>query len=309
MKTLFDSVLICLNSDSWPIRDSACVPMGRILQHVSTVHAEKDQVIGEDFNRVLELLTVHLQDSIYSIRQHAAEALACILRSQCTYVAQSAYRVVHEHLNQHLLRALQQGEKERTKLQFIPPSLFANMTLSSSSSAATNKSYRQTASKWGCGLDCAVGLDCNAERISGVCDWEASEGCIYMVKELLQIYPGDFNKVWNDVYQLGNVSNFKEYHRLRTTFYAQLPEIFSCIDKVDKKKGLCEELICRMAMDITSSRSVISDYDGASNLMTEEAALCFKRLCDQMGSTVVYSRIPDEALRGLVARKLSVDTW
>ena len=36
-RRMFDALLVCLNSDSWPIRDSACVPIGRVLKFLMTM--------------------------------------------------------------------------------------------------------------------------------------------------------------------------------------------------------------------------------------------------------------------------------
>ena len=322
-RKLFDTLFVCLNSDNWPIRDSACVPIGRLLQYIVDIKGVDDFMEGTEdsssimikpveIDEVLNLLTLHLQDSIYSIREHAAEAMACLLQSSCAYIAQTAYQRTYDHLNRHLLRAFEQADKEKSKIQFIPPLIFEKMSIGTSTTSSSmssvasagNKSFKQTASKWGCGLDCAVGLDCNAERVSGVCDWEASEGCIYLIKELLQIHPQDFHKISEDFCKLSDISNFKDYHRLRTTFYAQLPEIFLAIGKADTKKCLSEELIRRIVSDITSAGSV-NDRESASSLMAEEAISCFQKICDQVGHSVVYSRIFDDRTKDLVKARVS----
>ena len=201
-RRMFDALLVCLNSDSWPIRDSACVPIGRVLKFLMTMSValkdeeeekEEKEEKGEkdeeeekenssyklselELNEVMQLITLHLQDSIYSIREHAAEAMACMLQSNCQMIAKAAYECTKKHLKSHLLRAYKQGTKEMTNVQFIPPLLLNKMKLdssspslspSSSSTLNNGNNFKQTASGWGCGLDCAVGLDCNAQRISG----------------------------------------------------------------------------------------------------------------------------------------------
>ena len=200
---LYMACVECLQSDSWPIRDSACPATGRVIQHLiadSDIDEEMEWFFPKELETVLDLLCSHMQDSIPSIREHAAEGLGCLLRAQSKSVLEMVNKRVQMHFTKHLQRARKQRDAEKKQLQFIPAMSLARMKgseksdtshssntsassssslnpLSSTSSAPTSVFESSTnfdevrtrgrAEGWSCGLDCGVGLSCSTQRISG----------------------------------------------------------------------------------------------------------------------------------------------
>ena len=50
-----------------------------------------------------------------------------------------------------------------------------------------------------------------------MCDWEATDGCIYLVKEVIAVSPQQSEELVRHLIELSDLSDFKEYQRLRTT--------------------------------------------------------------------------------------------
>jgi hypothetical protein len=67
---------------------------------------------------------------------------------------------------------------------------------------------------WGCCLDCM-------ELRSGS-PWEASDGCIYLIRELASSHPEEAMTFLPKIYELLTVQDYKFYDRLSTTILSQV---------------------------------------------------------------------------------------
>ena len=66
-----------------------------------------------------------------------------------------------------------------------------------------------------------------------------------------------------------------------------------------------EYILINTYLYILGSSASMVYAEGASSLMVDEACRCFQRLCELMGSSVVYSRLLDEQTKELVSKKMS----
>ncbi|XP_037085258.1 uncharacterized protein LOC119105821 isoform X2 [Pollicipes pollicipes] len=101
--SLLEALLVCFEDDSWPVRDTACLAVGKLL-------AAFPEPCRPYLPRLYPLLFANLHDNIPSVRQGGAEALALAVRA---YGAEAVDRVM-DRVRQDLTSVSQQpNESER----------------------------------------------------------------------------------------------------------------------------------------------------------------------------------------------------
>ena len=301
---LLASLEVCISSESWPVRDTACLSIATLIKHfpnsLSNVQTnesisklslftsqpglESNIIISKKLKKVLESFFLHLQDPISSVREHASEGIGEILSTvnypghleqdslKKVYIATITFLRCLDHLKGHLNRAHSANKNDKNKIQFIPSKLFENMIQNSNKSNQNEtenisgnefKKDKKIKKDWGCFLDCSE------IRKSGESDWEASEGCIYLFRELAVFLSSpstqfEYNismleSFLPDLLKLLESTGYKDAYRLHTTLYSEIPKIFACFHHEKLMSFITKNFILRLWNDFSAKHNESSN--------------------------------------------------
>lgn len=197
---MFESLDTCLSDASWPVRDAACIPAGLLVRHYLSIVRSVDPVGGsitdihyEAATQIVQLLLQLTADSMRCIRSNAAFALAEVLHCCSEPLAPPALRhLVYVYIDENMCRnatiappltptpLFAIGKPSKSK-----PSKKAPVDVGGSTVVKKAKKVRKATSGWGCCVDCA--------RVNPIGDgnFEATEGCLYLFREVVGISPLD----------------------------------------------------------------------------------------------------------------------
>ena len=247
---LLSCLLTSFRDASWPVRDAACLATGRCV----VAFPEESREVLE---KLYKLWFAHLHDNIFSVREDSAVALGDALRA---YGAEAVERVRTE-LDHLLPKAEEQARREpiedvgkaRGDLQGKHQ---ASLLMSSFGSLA-----RKVATSKDCCGDYAAFRPPEP--------WEASDGAIYMLRELAKVAPDDACGYLPTLAALGRLTNFSAWTTLHGTIWKCLPDIAQSIGKAALKKSLdmflepmFRDASCGHALCETAARQCIASVSG-----------------------------------------------
>ena len=204
------AILSCLSEPSWPVRDAACVTTGALIKHYP-IH------LSQYMSTIYPILEAQLKDSIWSVRENAAiaiiDGLSCTTTDTDNNTGMKTKLLIftRNYLEANMNLAELEPSIEEVKnsriISFLPTELLVKARLSSpptssqadlgttapvtlpvmehappsigihSSTTTPSPVVWRTGGGWGCCLDCI-----KERRVS---PWEASAGCIVLLRELL----------------------------------------------------------------------------------------------------------------------------
>ena len=236
---ILQNMLSCIHSDSWPVKDSATIASGSLLKFYASECKECS-------SHIVESWCESLKNSIWSVRENAAIAFGENLKQILKHPGeQDILQIVLKHINENIFSAKKENLEEIKHVQFIPPEMLEFMLENerknilkkkieddkinqlnnpSISNTENDMGNVETVNNddtpvnvrvaWGCCLDCM-------ELRSGS-PWEASDGCIYLIRELASSHPEEAMTFLPKIYELLLVQDYKVYHRLSTTILSQV---------------------------------------------------------------------------------------
>lgn len=195
------AILSCLHDERWPVRDAACLAAGSIMKFHPVVSSADNEMHCSEEAEILHLCTVHLQDSIWSVRQNAAFALTDTIQSVQASTSLMAWKLSSDYLKANLERAIKEerelvllAEKQREyssvvtsetskisskmKRNFLPSSLLNPAGNVSNPNEPTVKVTGRGG--WSCCIDCVELRACHP--------WEVSHGALYLLRELINTF-------------------------------------------------------------------------------------------------------------------------
>ena len=231
-----ENIVYCIHSESWPVKDSATIASGSLLQSYALECTEHS-------SHIVDTWCESLRNSIWSVRENAAIAFGEVLKHIVKNKReQDILRIVLNHISDNIFSAKKENLDDVKPVQFIPPEMLEfmlenerknilkkkaemdrmnNVSFPASDSNAegtdTVKDDNAPANlrvSWGCCLDCM-------ELRSGS-PWEASDGCIYLIRELASSHPEEAMTFLPKIYELLTVQDYKFYDRLSTTILSQV---------------------------------------------------------------------------------------
>eukprot|EP00850_Spirogloea_muscicola_P014971 SM000111S18794 [mRNA] locus=s111:183250:196627:+ [translate_table: standard] len=306
---LLEALIDCFKDASWPVRDAACTACGRCIFGFP----EESRVVLPE---LFDLWFAHLVDNISSVRQDSAAALGSAMK---VYKDEAIAKVVVA-LTELLPLAKEQPDESRRyggldnvthfgvahkKLRDNDQNLHTDQTMYSCGSlTAKAGSTTMLARGGGC-------MDHGFSRAKE--PWEASDGAIYLLKELalasphqaLQFMPtlADLvcfrfqpalstfmSKYIDDVKNYAvtvfgdcRTRHFGHYHNLLETLYKQLPHIAEHIGKRPFKQYL--------DIFIEPLFFALSCGQRAAEVAAEE---CLQKLQALIGPSIFAARLTDE---------------
>jgi len=283
---LLQSLCMCFHDESWPVRDEACLACGTFVKAYP-------RACLNDLPMLFERWTDHLCDQIWSVREDAAVALGDALRAYVydrSLVFDPLMSVIESNI------PLAKDQPAMTREEYIArqndAALHTDSQLYSCGSLAPKLKKR---SHGGCS-DCKV----NRDRMP----WEATDGCIYMLRELSSFYAYvrnndmDDDKLKNAMTYVNDelivtlmeklldacrVKHFPQSDDLRATLFKQLPTIARNIGKTTFKRKYLN-LFLELLMDNVRSNNVVS----ASCKFA--ASQCCEQLANFVGVSIFRGR-------------------
>ncbi len=235
-------LLLSFRDASWPVRDAACLATG---QCVLFFPDECRDVL----EKLYKLWFAHLEDNVYSVREDSAVALGNAVRA---YGVEARERV-RAVLDASLLRAKEQESRQMRRELDQWSDQEQKDQLMSSCGSLVPKVRR--------GVDCCgdYGMVRPPEP------WEASDGAIYMVRELAGAAPEDAVAYLPTLAELARLTDFPQHVNLHETLWKCLPDIATSVGKSAFKPALdpflepmFRTLCCGHALCETAARQCIT---------------------------------------------------
>ena len=225
-----ENILWCLNSESWPVKDSATIASGSLLKEYS----EECRTYVPLF---IESWCGSLKNPIWSVRENSSNAFGDVLNSVDSDIKNIIYNAAIEHLDINILAAVRDSFVDDKPAQFIPPDMLKFMAenekaiLKKSKINSMNNKVNHTSSSgihshdnemtgqslkisWGCCLDCL-------ELRSGS-PAETSDGCIYLLRNLTSSHPDKVLSYLPQIYEILLLKDLKKYHKLHANIFTQV---------------------------------------------------------------------------------------
>ncbi len=275
---LLSCLLTCFRDASWPVRDAACLATGRC---VLSFPEESREIL----EKLYKLWFTHLEENIFSVREDSAVALGNAARA---YGEEAIHRI-EEKLKEMLPKAKDQIP-ESTSL-----SKLENVTSFGVAAERMNRANDKTmhtdqlmfscgslAPKLKRGADCCgdYGMSRPAEA------WEASDGSIYLIRELAVVSPESVIPFMSTLAELGELTHFTHHVILHETLWKCLPDIASSLGKAEFKKHLEAFL-----------PALFRDLECGHQLCEVSAEKCVSKLKTLIGPGIFLGRLTDDQKR------------
>jgi hypothetical protein len=278
---LLQALLMCFHDESWPVRDEACLACGTFC----IAYAEECR---PDLPTLFERWTEQLTDQIWSVREDAAVALGDAVTAYGPEMLDKVLAVIRKNLPAAKDQAPMSRE-EYKKMQNDVTAHTGNQVYSCGSLAP--KLRKGGAGRIGCS-------SCLVDRPKQ--PWEATDGSIYLLRELCGRFPNRDDTEREDVVlgdnillplmtELADISRLSHYPQsddLRTTLFKQLPQIAMAMGK-RRFKGLYLDLFIELL-----SKNLDDRYGtGASQLSIHAAGQCCEEIAKLIGFGIMRGRL------------------
>ena len=283
------ALIMCFHDESWPVRDEACLACGTFCLAYPT---ECEPELPVLFTRWTEQLT----DQIWSVREDAAVALGDAIEAY----GPKMFDQVMEVLKRDLPSAREQPamSREEHKLRQNDIESHTNSQLYSCGSLAP-KLRKGGAGRIGC-------TNCLINRPKS--PWEATDGCIYLIRELCVRFctngPGTIQEglaltddilipIMTELADVCRVKHFPQGDDLRTTLWKQLPFIAKSLGKQRFKRHYLQSFMDLLMMNMENR------HDALSQLSVHAAGQCADELSSLVGLGIFRGRMEEDWQRNV----------
>ncbi|KAG7667191.1 hypothetical protein NADE_003012 [Nannochloris sp. 'desiccata'] len=275
---LLRALLMCFRDASWPVRDAACLACGRC---VLAFPDESKEVLA----KLYDLWFAHLWDNIFSVREDSAIALANAARA---YGPDAISRIVAK-ITEMLPKAKDQPADSKARGNLENTTLFG--VAAERSQRANDQELHTDKTMFSCG-SLAPKLQRGGGGGDGCMDhgfardkepWEATDGCIYMIRELAGVAPDQVPQFLPGLAEAARLTHFNHCLNLQETLWRNLPEIAKGIGKKSFKPYLEEFL-----------QPVFQGLRCGHRLCEAAAGQCIGKLRDLIGPGIFEGRLDDD---------------
>ena len=273
---LLQALLMCFHDESWPVRDEACLACGIICK----AYPEECR---PELKTLWSRWTEQLTDQIWSVRQDAAVALGDALEAY----GNTFLDELRQFLKKNIGAARDQPamSMDDYKAHMNDLEAHSNSQLYSCGSLAP-KLRKGGAGRIGCS-------NCGIDRPKA--PWEATDGCIYLIRELVikcssptsstPMSDDELISILKELADVCRVQHFPQSSDLRATLWRQLPIIARALGK-DRYKKQYFYIFLDLMFSNLDSRS-------ASALSKHAAGQCAEELSDLIGKAMFRGRLDD----------------
>lgn len=279
---LLQALLMCFHDESWPVRDEACLACGTFCR-----------AYPEECRPEVETLwvrwTEQLTDQIWSCRSRAAVALG----QACQAYGQEFFERLLKFIDENLPAAQNQPKMTMDEYKALENNMEAHsdLQLYSCGSLAPKLKKKAGAGRIGCS-------NCEISRPKQ--PWQATDGCIYLIRELVETCGQDDSTMppitdelllplLKKVADVCRVSHFPQADDLRATLWRNLPGMMEAVGK-QRCKQLYLDIFLDALMRNIESRS-------ASAISIHAAGTCAYELSQLIGPNIFRGRVYDEFQR------------
>uniref|UniRef100_A0A061QRH4 Arm repeat-containing protein n=1 Tax=Tetraselmis sp. GSL018 TaxID=582737 RepID=A0A061QRH4_9CHLO len=270
---LLGALLLAFKDASWPVRDAACVATGRC------VGAFKEETLPM-LDDLYELWFAHLWDNIPSVREDSAVALGNVVRSY----GQEAVDKIVEKMKVMLPHAKEQPSESHRYAGLDNTTTFG---VAAKRARDNDEALHTNQTMFSCGS-----LAPKLQRGSGCMDhgfsrekepWEASDGALYMLRELAQVAPKEVPRFLPDVAEIAGLKHFAHAVNLHETIWKCLPKIATGMGK-KAFKPYVEMLLDPMFHSLSCGHQ----------LAEVAAGECIGAIRDLLGPNIFAGRLSDQ---------------
>lgn len=272
---LLSCLLSCFRDASWPVRDAACLASGRCV----LAFPEESREILE---KLYKLWFLHLEENIFSVREDSAVALGNAARAY----GEEAIERIQSKLKEMLPKAKDQVSESTSLSNYENVTTFG--VASRKGKNANDKMMHTDQLMFSCGslapklkrgADCCgdYGMSRPAEP------WEASDGSVYLLREIAAISPGTVTQFMGTLAELGELTHFTHYVTLHETLWKCLPDIMNAVGKAECKKHVESFLY-----------SLFRDLECGHQLCEVSAGHCIAKIRDYLGPGIFFGRLTED---------------
>lgn len=277
---LLRALVMCFKDMSWPVRDAACTACGRCV----LAYPQATRPVLEE---LYDLWFAHLWDNIPTVRENSAVALSKAVQAYGQEALDRVLPVVremlpkaHEQPNESkkysdLENVTQFGVAAR-KARDNDPAVHQNQDMFSCGSLTARFSTSYLVKSDGC-------MDWGFTR--GKEPWEASDGSVYLVRELATCAPTTVIEFLPGLADLARISTFQHAFNMHETLWRSLPVIARALGKGVFKPHL-EQFLGPMFGDLTCGHQ----------LAEAAAGKCIAEMRDLLGPRIFAGRLTQEQL-------------
>jgi len=293
----------CFRDESWPVRDAACIALGRIVQSFPDEARSR-------LSELYELFFLHVCDNIWSVRENAAEALGAVVHT----FGEEAFKTVQEKLTELLPAAKEQpagstknaaltntttfgvagsfgwaGDEDAVVMagpagpggplgvgapaagRFVPLGKMPAIGVENQQMFSCGSLAPKLKRKGGC-------MDCGYMRPQE--PWERSDGAVYLLRALAKDHPEEMAAMLPELADVARHRHFAHHFTLLETIWKQLPEVAATIGKKRFKAHL-ERFLEPLHYSLTSH----------NQLATHAARLCVASIAKLIGPGILRGRV------------------
>ncbi|GFS25769.1 Arm repeat-containing protein [Elysia marginata] len=269
---LLETLLICFNDDSWPVRDAACIASG----HFVLCFPEQSK---SSLPALYPLFFNNLQDNIPSVRQGAAVSISNIVKAYGVSEQEVVFSKIKEGLEK--IKEQKATSEKYTAMDKSPGAYSVVKQLRDNDmdlhTNQTMYSCGSLAPKMGRGGGC---MDHQFRRPSE--PWEFADGCVHLLAELSHIpsVSGPVGKLIPAMANACSTKDYTHYPNFLETVCKQLPNLAKGLGKRPFKMYL--ELFLDYIFDALGSEIALT---------SAAASQCLIELCHYLGPGIVRGRV------------------
>jgi len=278
---LLQALIMCFFDESWPVRDEASLACG-------TFARAYPEVCRPELPSLMERWIEQLTDQIWSVREDAGIALGDAILAY----GKPTLDTIVTKLNELIPSARKQPAESREQMlaKHNDPEVHTDNQLYSCGSLAPKLGRGSARATGGCS-DCKMSRD----RMP----WEATDGCIYMVRELFKLSTGAgadlisddlLKSIFSQLIDVCRVKHFPQADDLRATLFRQVPEMARAVGKLKWKR-----LYLDTAGFLDLMIDTLQDRGGeTSQLAVHAAGSCATEMANLVGKGILVGRVLDE---------------
>ena len=271
---LLKALMGCFKDASWPVRDAACLACGQAVR----AFPEESRSILEE---LYALWFAHLWDNIYSVREDSAVALGDAARA---YGEEAVARICKE-VRDMLPKAHVQPADSKKAAGLENTTLFG--VAAQRAERANDADLHTDRTMFSCGS-----LAPKLQRGGGCVDhgfarekepWEASDGAVYMLRELSAVAPEQVVAFLPGLADISRLCHFSHCLVLQENIWKQLPVIAKNVGKKAFKAHL-EDFLDPMFKGLVCGHRLCEVASGR----------CIAQLRDFIGVGIFTGRLTEE---------------
>lgn len=288
VQTLLQTLLICFQDDSWPVRDTACVACGKFVQAYPAECKDKLEVLWQ-------LFMTNLKDPISSVRQGAAMAMGYAVEMYPDVLFDRVKSLIKDGLND--LRN-QQAESER----------YTEMDTGLTEFGVAKKirdndiSLHENQPMYSCGsLAPKMGRGgCSDSRFKKPSEpWEFADGCVHLFAELcsISILAPKLHPILGSIAMACGHKHYTLHHSFLETVLKRIPDMATHLGKRNFKPYLDEFW-----------EPIFYALDGENALASVAAERAVQFLSGYLGPNILRGRVEQYGARYLTSLDKCLDS-